>query len=163
MRKSAEAFACIAGVRLAEGMRGFLVSPEVSREWLAELETAQTADPWTFGFAVVHVQDQVAIGMGGYKGAPGPDGVVEIAYGIVPAHEGKGYATELAQALVSYAFDTDGVTMVRAHTLPEPNASTRVLEKCGFTQIGEVVDPEDGPVWRWELAKSQAGSIGIAP
>ena len=34
--------------------------------------------------------------------------------------------------------------------LPEATASTRVLRKCGFVHIGEVVDPEDGPVWRWE-------------
>jgi len=25
-----------------------------------------------------------------------------------------------------------------------------VLEKCGFTHVGEVVDPEDGLVWRFE-------------
>jgi RimJ/RimL family protein N-acetyltransferase len=39
---------------------------------------------------------------------------------------------------------------IRAHTMPEQNASTRVLEKCGFRWLGEVVDPEDGAVWRWE-------------
>jgi|SRR6267378_2525891 len=37
-----------------------------------------------------------------------------------------------------------------AHTLPLSNPSTRVLQKCGFRHIGAVVDPEDGPVWRWE-------------
>ncbi|MGH7631966.1 MAG: hypothetical protein ACREOF_21740 [Gemmatimonadales bacterium] len=30
------------------------------------------------------------------------------------------------------------------------NASARVLEKLGFRRLGEVIDPEDGPVWRWE-------------
>ena len=40
----------------------------------------------------------------------------------------------------------------RAHTLPTPNASTRVLAKCCFQYIGEVIDPEDGLVWRWERA-----------
>ena len=42
------------------------------------------------------------------------------------------------------------VRLVRAHTLPERNASTRVLEKNGFRLVGPVVDPEDGPVFRWE-------------
>jgi len=27
-----------------------------------------------------------------------------------------------------------------------------VLEKCGFQCVGEVVDPEDGPVLRFESA-----------
>ena len=48
---------------------------------------------------------------------------------------------------------SDKVSIVRAHTLPERNASCRVLTKCGFKLIGEVNDPEDGPVWRWEKEK----------
>ncbi len=39
-----------------------------------------------------------------------------------------------------------------AHTLPENNASAHVLKKCGFDFVGEVVDPEDGRIWRWERA-----------
>jgi len=31
------------------------------------------------------------------------------------------------------------------------NASTRVLEKCGFRKIANTVDPENNlPVWRWK-------------
>jgi hypothetical protein len=26
------------------------------------------------------------------------------------------------------------------------------VEKLGFAHLGQVVDPEDGPVWRWERA-----------
>jgi len=25
-----------------------------------------------------------------------------------------------------------------------------VLTKCGFRHVADLVDPEDGPVWRWE-------------
>jgi hypothetical protein len=25
-----------------------------------------------------------------------------------------------------------------------------VLRRCGFEQAGEVIDPEDGLVWRWQ-------------
>jgi hypothetical protein len=42
------------------------------------------------------------------------------------------------------------VKLIRAHTLPQINASTRILTKCGFDRIGEMIDPEDGLVWRWE-------------
>jgi [ribosomal protein S5]-alanine N-acetyltransferase len=45
---------------------------------------------------------------------------------------------------------------VRAHTRPTPNASTPVLTKCWFARVGDVVDPEDGPVWRWERAAPPA-------
>jgi RimJ/RimL family protein N-acetyltransferase len=70
-----------------------------------------------------------------------------------PSFEGQGYATEAAAALVAYAFATPRVAVVRAHTLPTANASTRVLAKCGFGQVGTVVDPEDGTVWGWERTR----------
>lgn len=81
---------------------------------------------------------------------PDADGLVEIAYGIDEAFQGHGYATEAAAALVDFAFADPRVRVVCAHTLCQAAASPRVLEKCGFTHVGEVVDPEDGPVWRFE-------------
>jgi ribosomal-protein-alanine N-acetyltransferase len=143
-------FERLIGVRAADGMRDFLVSDEVSPIWLEELRKAPGADPWTFGFAVVHRPDDCVIGSASFKGPPDDAGVVEIAYGIVPTYQGRGYATEAASALVSFALERVDVRTIRAHTLPQPNASTRVLTKCGFQHLGEVTDPEDGPVWRWE-------------
>ena len=148
---SSERYETLFGVPPAEGLREFIVSEEVAPEFLAQLEAATQADPWTHGFALVHAADQVVVGMGGFKGPPDDNGMVEIAYGIVPSYQNKGLATEAARALVRYAFASGrGIRLVRAHTLPEPNASTRVLTKCGFARVGEVLDPEDGLVWRWE-------------
>jgi RimJ/RimL family protein N-acetyltransferase len=76
--------------------------------------------------------------------------MVEIAYGVDPEYQGNGFATEAAAALTNYAICSKLVRVVRAHTLPEKNASTRVLLKNGFTNHGDVIDPDDGPVWRWE-------------
>jgi [ribosomal protein S5]-alanine N-acetyltransferase len=122
---------------------------EVSPAWLALLDGSTPADPWIHGFALVDRTDGKVVGRCGFKGPPGTEGMVEIAYGVFPEHQGKGYATEAAAALVSYAFARQ-VRVVRAHTLPESNASTRVLTKCGFRRIGEVIEPDDGLVWRWE-------------
>ena len=135
----------------AKGLRDFFASEDVSPDWLAQLEAATAADPWTHGFGLVHVASGLVIGMASFKGPPGADGVVEIGYGVVPDYQGHGYATEAAQALVAFAFSSGRVRVVRAHTLPEPNASTRVLAKCGFQHIGEVMDPQDGLIWRWEI------------
>lgn len=123
---------------------------QLSANWLALLGSATSADPWILGFQMVRRDDKVIVGQCGFKGPPTRDGVVEIAYGVEPEREGNGYATEAARALVGYAFQNEDVLVVRAHTLPESNASTRVLTKCGFRHVGEVVEPDDGPVWRWE-------------
>jgi [ribosomal protein S5]-alanine N-acetyltransferase len=147
---SYEAFAASFGTPAAEGMRDFLFSGEVSPAWLARLKEDKEADPWRYGFALIHRQDDLVIGMSSFKGPPDAAGVVELAYGNVPAYQNRGYATEAAAALIAFAQADGRVRLLRAHTLPETNASTRVLKKCGFDFVGEVTDPEDGPVWRWE-------------
>jgi len=148
--ESEERFEQSFGLAPAEGLRGFFVSDDVSPDWLAQLRASSSADPWVHGFAVAHEESQSVIGSVGFKGPPDEAGMVEIAYGIVPAFQGQGYATEAAASLVAFAFGDGRVRIIRAHTLPELNASTRVLEKLHFACLGEVVDPEDGLVWRWE-------------
>jgi ribosomal-protein-alanine N-acetyltransferase len=127
---------------------------QVSPVWLARVRTLTTADPWTCGFSIALRSSNDHIGSCGFRDPPTADGVVEIAYGIDEAHRGRGYATEAARALVALAFDDRRVSVVSAHTMPEPNASTRVLTKCGFTRVDDIVDPEDGLVWRWELSRA---------
>jgi ribosomal-protein-alanine N-acetyltransferase len=129
---------------------------ELSTEWLALVDSATSADPWIHGFALIQRADNAIVGSCGFKAPPNANGAVEIAYGINPDYRGNGYATEAARALVAYAFKNSKVHVVRAHTLPEANASTRVLKKCGFKQVGEVIDPDDGLVWRWEKHKDSA-------
>lgn len=123
---------------------------ELSPAWLAQLEVSSPVDPWIHGFVLLDQETGSVVGRCGFKGPPGADGIVEIAYGVAPEHEGKGYATEAAEALVRYALADGSVRVIRAHTLSDSNASSRVLTKCGFRRIGEVVDPDDGRVWRWE-------------
>src|SRR4051812_46446684 len=134
----------------AKGLRDFIVSPDVSAEWMAALQSATGADPWKYGFAVMHSATGLVIGSGGFAAPPDAAGAIEIAYGIVPDYEGHGYATEVAEALVRYAQTDARVRTACAHTLPARNASTRVLEKCGFRFAGEINHPVDGLIWRWE-------------
>ena len=129
-------------------------SKELSPAWLELVKTARDADPWIHGFTIRDRQNNTTVGQCGFKGPPGPDGAVEIAYAIEADHQGKGFATEAAAALAHYALSSGFVRTVRAHTLRERNASASVLTKCGFRNIGDVLDPDDGLVWRWELVKA---------
>jgi ribosomal-protein-alanine N-acetyltransferase len=126
---------------------------QVSPVWLASVETSAPLDHWIHGFIMTNADRSLVIGQCGFKGPPDAEGAVDIAYGVDPFYQGRGYATEAAEALTDYAFKSECVSVVRAHTLPEPNASGRVLTKCGFVRAGEVIDPEDGLVWRWEKRK----------
>ena len=71
-----------------------------------------------------------------FHGAPGEDGVVEIAYGIEEASQGHGYATEAVGACVAWALGEQAVKAVQATTFAWHTASLRVIAKLGMTQAG---------------------------
>jgi RimJ/RimL family protein N-acetyltransferase len=129
---------------------------EVSPDWLARVLVTAAGDPWSLSFTAVERASGSAIGGCGFKGPPDADGVVEVTYGTNPAYRRRGYATEAAGALTGFAFASGRVLLVRAHTRPDNKASARVLEKCGFKRVGQVMDPEDGLVCRWERGPEQA-------
>ena len=103
------------------------------------------------GYLAVDYETQEVIGSCAFKAPPTEEGAVEIAYFTYPGFEGRGYATAMARQLIGLASGSAVVKRVIAHTLPEANPSTHVLEKVGMSFAGEAIDPEDGRVWRWQV------------
>jgi RimJ/RimL family protein N-acetyltransferase len=62
----------------------------------------------------------------------------EIAYWLVPAAQGKGYATEAVSLLVEYAFETRGLHRVYAKAAAFNDDSRRLLERLGFSEEGRL-------------------------
>jgi RimJ/RimL family protein N-acetyltransferase len=129
------------------GASGDLVE-EVVAQTIALVRRAPRA-PEFGGYLAVDAEQAAVIGTCGFRHGPEADGTVEIAYYTFPPFERRGYATAMARELVRLALASPQVRRVIAHTLPERNASTRVLERAGLELEGEVHDPEDGRVWRW--------------
>lgn len=132
---------------------GYVSAPGILEFSLHHAQAATADRPWWLLYLIVHREDDRLIGLCGYAGPPDGDGFVEICYGVAPALSGRGLATEAALALATHAFERPSVTGIRAHTHPGPGASTRILTKCGFTRTADFHDPDEGRVWRWELAK----------
>lgn len=57
---------------------------------------------------------------------------VEIGWYISPVYWGKGYATEAAQAVLRYAFETLNLPEIVAYTVVNNIRSRRVMEKLGM-------------------------------
>jgi ribosomal-protein-alanine N-acetyltransferase len=93
------------------------------------------------------------VGWGGFKGPP-RDGVVELGYEIAESRQGRGLATAATRAMLAEAFADERVTLVIAHTLPERNASNRVLEKAGFVYHGEAREGGE-VVWRYSVGRAR--------
>ncbi len=103
------------------------------------------------GYFVIDEASREVVGSCAFKSAPTDDGVVEIAYFTYPGFEGRGYATQMARTLIELARGATAVRRIIAHTLPESNASTKILQKVGMKFVEETTDPHDGRVWRWEV------------
>ena len=92
------------------------------------------------GYSFVAVTERAGgalVGDGGLHplGGDGPD--VELGYTLARVVWGRGYATELGQALVEYAFTVLLVPRVVAQVEPANLASRHVMEKLGMTERGQ--------------------------
>ena len=66
----------------------------------------------------------------------------ELGFIVHPRHQGKGYATEAARALLDWAFEEVGFHRVYGRHEPRNAASGRVLEKLGMRKEAHFVDNE---------------------
>lgn len=103
--------------------------------------------PW---IGYLAVEDGRCVGTCAFK-TPPRNNEVEIAYFTFPEYEGRGVACCMASELIKIARNQIPTLTITAQTLPEPNASNKVLKKLGFAFSDEVEHPEDGRVWEWKL------------
>jgi ribosomal-protein-alanine N-acetyltransferase len=87
--------------------------------------------------AVVERETGAVIGDAGLHPLAGRGPDIELGYTLARSAWGKGYATELGQALIEYAFTVLHVPRVVAQVEPANTASRHVLSKLGMTERGQ--------------------------
>jgi RimJ/RimL family protein N-acetyltransferase len=147
-----EALETLLQVSIAEGWEGF---PEALPVLQASYHGSPEPRPWG-SLLFIRTDVPVLVGLGGFKGPPSAEGVVEIGYAIAPAHRGQGLATDAVAQMIQRAFADAAVRAVDAHTLGCDNPSTRVLQRSGFRKIAEWDDPAEGSIWHWRVTHSSA-------
>ena len=93
------------------------------------------------------VVDGAVVGECGWYGPPGPDGEVEIGYGLAAPSRGRGAGTAAVRLLLDWVTARPGVTRVVADT-EVGNAASRAL----LTRLGFEVAAVDGATVRYALA-----------
>ncbi len=133
-----------ASERAGAGLPSFFLE----EAWLWRIRLRQrredpSAGPWVVRAARLRATGEV-VGHAGFHGPPDADGVVEVAYTVVPERRGQGLAGALLAALLERAAAEPRVRVVRASVSPGNEPSLRTLRRAGFVHVGEQVDEEDG-------------------
>ena len=82
-------------------------------------------------------------------------GEVEIGYTICKKYSGKGYATELLNAMTEFTASTFEIKVLYGRVMRGNNASVRVLEKNGYVFVKEEFGAEDDPYGNGMLIYTQ--------
>lgn len=99
-------------------------------------------EQYGYGLSIVETKDeQIPIGLCGllkrtYLDHP------DIGYAYLPAFMGKGYALEMATAIVSYSHTVFSIKEIQAITLEENIRSIHLLEKIGMQFIKRITLPD---------------------
>lgn len=135
-----------------EAMYRIFCDPEVMRfsdgtkdkawvqAWLHQCR--ERYENWGFGpYAVVDQASREVIGYCGLFFFPELDGQaeIEIGYRLARSAWGKGYATEAAQAVRDYAFNTLGIKRLIALIDPSNFSSVHVAEKIGMKYENDIM------------------------
>lgn len=88
---------------------------------------------YTF-WIVIEKSTRLIVAELGFKGVPTGLGEIEIGYGTMPHHQGKGYMTEAVAGMINWCRRRPDVRFLLAETDASNAASIKVLVKNNFTQ-----------------------------
>ena len=101
--------------------------------------------------AVLLSEERRMVGHVGFHDPPRDGLKLEIGYTIFPEFRRRGYASEAAKALMSWAAASHGIQRFVASVSPGNDPSLSVVRRLGFVQTGVQWDEEDGEELVFEL------------
>jgi ribosomal-protein-alanine N-acetyltransferase len=110
-------------------------SEQHARDWISRNNEGQVPAKEVV-FAVVTKTDMQLVGAVGLRDIDQEHGQAEMGFWISVDWWGRGYATEAAQTLLRFGFETLKLNRIYAHHMLRNPASGRVLEKIGMRREG---------------------------
>jgi RimJ/RimL family protein N-acetyltransferase len=136
----------LAGFTVVDGN----VAPPPVMEMLRGLAATIRPDFSPCAWAIM--EEGLVLGLLSLVKPPKDDGAIEIGYGVADAARGTGVCSRAVADLIRWARDDGRASVLRAETGAANPASQRVLERNGFTVVGQRIDAEDGELFVWERA-----------
>jgi ribosomal-protein-alanine N-acetyltransferase len=110
---------------------------------------------WYTNWEIILHSSSCSVGGIGFAGLPDDDGATELGYALDQKFRGQGIASEAAKAVIDWAFEDQGLRILRAETPVDNSSSQRVLEKNKFQKMGEKTLALENPmqVFTWERTR----------
>jgi len=108
------------------------------------------SSPWLIRWIIERAERRL-VGSVGFIGPPDQFGVLQFGYSIYPADQNRGYATEAANGLTTWACRQPNVQHIQAAVRYDNWPSQRVAIKSGFTFVREIESEHEGLMGVWEL------------
>lgn len=103
------------------------------------IKKSQQVPRLEYELAIILKETDVLIGGAHLSVASEKSAIAEIGYAVNPRFQKKGYATEIARALIKYGFDNFNLKVIYATCDTRNVASYIVLEKCNMRRVGTIV------------------------
>lgn len=108
---------------------------EFTQRWIDRIDDGQAGSPAGFWAVELRTTGEL-VGATLCQPLHGGDGEHEIGWHVFPAHQRKGYATEIGAGAAAYGFDVIGLDEVVAIVMPDNVASLRVARALGMRHAG---------------------------
>lgn len=117
-----------------------LANPELNRWFIRWIVLAKTSE---------------VVGSISFHAPPNEVGMIEIGLGVEEQHRRQGYAQEALIAMWNWVCEQPDVNILRYTVSPENLASVALVQKFGFSKIGQQIDEEDGPEDIYEMSAAE--------
>ena len=91
---------------------------------------------WYTNWEIVVKSSNTSVGGIGFIGYPDAKGETEVGYMLDELQQGKGYALEALQGMLSWAFSDTHTNAIIARTAENNHPSRKLLTKAGFIEEG---------------------------
>lgn len=124
----------------------------------ARLELRHTSHPTQWLFREIYLAStNEKIGEINFHRSPAsdaftPTGTIEVGVEIAEMYQRNGFASEALMAMWLWACEQPEIKILRYTVSAQNLPSMRIIQKFGFTHVGQQIDEEDGPEEIFEMS-----------
>jgi len=115
---------------------------------------------WFIRWIVLKITNEI-IGSSSFHGAPNENGMIEIGLGIDQKFQKQGFGFEALTGMWGWVCAQEGVKTLRYTVSISNLASIALVNKFGFTRVGEQLDEIDGPEEIYEMSSAEFAQMHL--